>query len=261
MGERENQHPFLYAGKGMGADIAAWKQAARAELATTAQFKVGYAQALLDLVKAFDRIPHWLIVREAIALGYPLWFIRLPFQAYKLKRVIKVRDVVSKEVQAYRGITAGSGTATSEMRLVMIRIIIKAIKAHPTVVPSCFVDDLSAEATGPDKAVVQELGGFVRNVAESFDEAEMELSKTKSVCTASTESLGKELEANLKDLAVNFEKTVKSLGVGLGAGVRRNTKVMATRIRNLAARVHRFRMLKQLGFDTSMLLRTGVSRR
>ena len=85
----------------------------------------------------------------------------------------------------------------------------------------------------------------------------MELSKTKSVCTASTESLGRMLEASLKDLAVNFEKTVKSLGVGLGAGVRRNTNAMATRIRNLAARIHRFRMLKQLGFDTSMLLRTG----
>ena len=58
-------------------------------------------------------------------------------------------------------------------------------------------------------------------------------------------------------MCVTLEKTVKSLGVGLGAGVRRNTKVMATRIQNLAARVHRFRMLRQLGFDTSMLLRTG----
>ena len=74
--EKANQHPFLYAGTGMGAHIGAWKQAARALLAATAQFRVGYAQALLDLVKAFDRIPHWLIVREAIALGYPLWFIR-----------------------------------------------------------------------------------------------------------------------------------------------------------------------------------------
>ena len=81
--------------------------------------------------------------------------------------------------------------------------------------------------------------------------------RQKSVCAASTESLGKKLEALLKDLSVNFENTVKSLGVGLGAGVRRNTKVMATRIRNLAARIHRSRMLKQLGFDTSMLLRTG----
>ena len=61
--ERLNQHPLLYFGKGIGADIAAWKQAARAELAAASTFKVGYRQALLDLVKAFDRIPHWLIVR------------------------------------------------------------------------------------------------------------------------------------------------------------------------------------------------------
>ena len=49
---------------------------------------------------------------------------------------------------------------------------------------------------------------------------------------------------------------MKSLGVGLGAGVRRNTKVVAARIQNLATRAHRFRVLKRLGSDTSML-RTG----
>ena len=84
----------------MGADIAAWKQAARAELATTAQLKAGYAQALLDLVKAFDRIPHWLIVSEAKAFGYPLLFIGLSLQAHKLKIIKKIKNVVSKEVQA-----------------------------------------------------------------------------------------------------------------------------------------------------------------
>ena len=114
--------------------------------------------------------------------------------------------MVSKEVQAYRGITAGSGTATSEMRLVMIRIILRAKEAHPAVVPSCFVDDLSAPMTGPDDHVLRELAGFVKHVARSFTEAEMELSRTKSVCTASTEALGKKLEALLKDLSVNFEK-------------------------------------------------------
>ena len=82
--EKLNHHPFLYAGKGMGADVAAWKQAAMAELAAAAQHKVHYAQVLVDLVKAFDRIPHWLIVREAIALGCPLWFIILSLQSYKL---------------------------------------------------------------------------------------------------------------------------------------------------------------------------------
>ena len=44
---------------------------------------------------------------------------------------------------------------------------------------------------GPDDHVLSELAGFVRHVARSFVEAEMELSKTKSVCNASTEPLGK----------------------------------------------------------------------
>ncbi len=29
-------------------------------------------QLLLDLVKAFERVQHWVLVREAIALDYPL---------------------------------------------------------------------------------------------------------------------------------------------------------------------------------------------
>ena len=56
---------------------------------------------------------------------------------------------------------------------------------------------------------------------------------------------------------MNYESTVKSLGIGLGAGRYRNTKAMAARIISLVARIHRFRMLKQVGIDTSMLLRIG----
>lgn len=129
--ERANRHPFLYAGKGMGANVAAWKQAARAELAATSTFRVGYAQALLDLVMAFDRIPHWLIVREAHAIGFPLWFIKLSLATYKLTRVVRIQQVVSHEVVVVRGIAAGSGSACTEMKLVLIRIILTATKATP----------------------------------------------------------------------------------------------------------------------------------
>ena len=55
--EEKNSRCYLYAGKGKGANVAAWKQAFAAELAATAKGKTQYAQALLDLVKAFDRIP------------------------------------------------------------------------------------------------------------------------------------------------------------------------------------------------------------
>ena len=70
--EARNPRPWLYAGKGKGANVAAFIQAAAAERAAALRPAVEYAQALLDLVKAFDRVPLWLLVQEAVALGYPL---------------------------------------------------------------------------------------------------------------------------------------------------------------------------------------------
>ena len=59
--ERTTARPYLYAGEAKGATVAAWKQAARAELAIAAD--TDYAQVLLDLVKAFERIPYPLLAR------------------------------------------------------------------------------------------------------------------------------------------------------------------------------------------------------
>ena len=64
--EDNNQREYLYAGPGKGADIAAWKQGARAELAGSVKH-AGYGQVLLDLVEAFDRVPYQLLIDEAAA--------------------------------------------------------------------------------------------------------------------------------------------------------------------------------------------------
>ena len=60
---------------------------------------------LLDLVKAFERIPHWVLVREARRLGYPLWLIRLSLATYKLERVLRVGQAISDLIRATRGIS------------------------------------------------------------------------------------------------------------------------------------------------------------
>ena len=70
--EENNRRQFLYAGAGKGAEVATWKQAGRAEHATTIS-GAHYGMALLDLVKAFDTIPWHLLVSEAIKFGYSLW--------------------------------------------------------------------------------------------------------------------------------------------------------------------------------------------
>ena len=109
-----------------------------------------YAQALLDLVKAFERIPYRVLLREARKLGYPLRMLRLTIATYRLPRVIRVGEALSDPAWALRGIVARSGTATTEMRLAMITIVDNALTWVPTVVPTLFVDDLSTEAEGSD---------------------------------------------------------------------------------------------------------------
>ena len=91
-----------------------------------------------------------MLIREAKRLGYPLRLLRLAIATYKMPRVVRVGTAYSDLVWATRGIVAGSGNATSEMRLVMIDIVDSVMKHHPTVIPTLFVDDLSIELTGDD---------------------------------------------------------------------------------------------------------------
>ena len=62
--ELEADREYLYAGKGKGADIASWKQCKRAE--TAHQLCAAYGISLLDLVKAYERIRHWQLARDAV---------------------------------------------------------------------------------------------------------------------------------------------------------------------------------------------------
>jgi hypothetical protein len=253
--ERMNARSYLYAGAAKGATVAAWKQAARAELA--AALGTSYGQVLLDLVKAFERIPHWVLVREARRLGYPLWLIRLSLATYRLERVLRVGRAISDPIRATRGITAGSGLATTEMRLVMVNIVDQATRAYPSVTPTLFVDDLSAESVAPEGHIKQHLIGFVRMVCGRIASDGMEASATKSVCAASSVRLGQELAESLSEFGVRFAMRNKSLGVGLGSGVCRNAKVINVRLKRFRQRLGRYRLLKKARVDTSRVLRTG----
>ena len=78
-----------------------------------ARFKAAFGQRLLDLVKAFKRVTHHILQREGISLGYPLQTLVLSLLAYPMPRTVRVRLVFSRTMVGARGITAGSGTATT----------------------------------------------------------------------------------------------------------------------------------------------------
>ena len=212
---------------------------------------------LLDLVKAFERIPYRVLMREASRLQYPLRMIRLAIATYRLPRVIRVGTAYSDLVVAIRGIVAGSGLATTEMRIVMINIVDAALAQHPTVTPTLFVDDLSSEKDGDDEHIVRELGGFNDVVARRIHDDGMEVSQAKSVVSASSPSLGAAMVVNLMPHGIRHTLRVKSLRVGLAAGVRRNVTVLNKGLKAFKKRLPRFKALRGVGVDTARIMRTG----
>ena len=148
--------------------MAAWKQAAKAEIARATG--AGYAQILLDMVKAFERIPYHVLLREANRLGYPLRLLRLAIATYKMPRAIRVGEAISDMIWAVRGIVAGPGGATSELRWVMIDIVGQALLVYPFVAPTLFVDDLLEEADGDDDSIIHNLCGFTHLIVTRVTE-------------------------------------------------------------------------------------------
>ena len=82
----------------MGAQKALWQEAFAAKSASLAG--LDYAQALLDLVKAFETVPHWVSVEAAKIKGYPTSILRLSLAAYRLARSIGVDGVYSRLINA-----------------------------------------------------------------------------------------------------------------------------------------------------------------
>ena len=93
----------------MGAQKAAWQAAFDSESA--ALTGTNHAQSLLDLVKAFETVPHEVLARAAERAGYNMVILRLSLAAYRLLRVLSIEGVFSRLIKATRGITAGSGFA------------------------------------------------------------------------------------------------------------------------------------------------------
>ena len=140
----------------------------------------------------------------------------------------------------------------------MIRVVDAGCKLYPMVSATLFVDDLAADMMGPLSEIVKNLGGFIQHVADFVYNTGQELSKTKCLCTATTTELGKALTRKWGQLNIKFARKVKALGVGLGAGVRRNMGVMRSRLGKFRKRLGRFRRLRKVGVNTARLVRTGL---
>ena len=256
--QQRHERPYFYAGTLKGAEVAAWKQAARAELAGTSSM-MAYAAALLDLVKAFERVPYSWLVTQASKYEYPMILLRLCIAAYRLPRTIGIDGVYTCLMVATRGIVAGSVTATIELRALLIEFVDDTSRLFPRAVLTVYVDDTGVEAVGPPAAVMRTVVGATQHLTTALTAIGMEWSHTKNVVNASSSTLADQITSALPHLDLNRSKRAKSLGGALGAGRVRNAQVQHSRLVAFVNRRGRFRRLRRaIGAKrTHLVLRTG----
>ena len=121
-----------------------------------------------------------MLVSEARRLKFPLWILRRSIEAYRAPRVIRIDGGVFRYVHPKRSLTAGSSFATTEMRVVRIHIVDRALRLAPLVHPKLYVDDLSAEVAGSENIVATQLPAFTNEFCRLITSDGMEVSGTKS---------------------------------------------------------------------------------
>ena len=243
----------------MGAPKAAFQISVVAEVA--AMEKVEFGAGLLDLVKAFETVPHHILVAIAIQLGYPLVLLRLCLASYRIKRTIGIEGVYSKTVVATRGITAGSGTAATELKLLLLPLM-KMLQQQwaKTLVAKVYVDDLTLLVRGSAGRVLDGLSDILNFVIDHIqNDLEMIVSTEKSTVVASKPSLAVAVAERVVDNIVKPAAHAKILGADTIGGTRRCTYQLRSRLWNCSGKVSRFAALREAGANVMQMVRAVAS--
>jgi len=173
-------------------DAAAAAIDAPTAVAAAAAADKTYATVLLDLVKAFETIPHQHVLNAAKGNGYNLWVLRLSLKAYRVPRTIMVDGVCSSLHVATQGITAGSGFATEELACLLMEACDALLENYPSIDLTEYVDDLTLGQAGPGWFVVDILASATNFIIEWLEgKLQLTISRDKSVVTASTVAIAK----------------------------------------------------------------------
>ena len=169
-------------------------------------------------------------------------------------RMICIDGVCSRLVQASRGITAGAGMATSELRLFMLDLILSSTKLFSWVKHTLYVDDLTLEAVG-EVQVAPRLLAKASDFAVHYLESKLlaEVSPTKTVFLTRSKRSREAFRGHLRTKKIKFAKTSKLLGVQTVAGRGRSTAVLRNRLTAFRKKIPRIQRLRAAGINVQQV--------
>ena len=126
------------------------------------------ALALLDLVKAYELVPHHRILDGAVAFNFPLVILRVLFCVFSLPRRICIQGCLSSfDVGAvFSTIIAGSVFGPCLLRMSMQRALDVWHAEWPMMQLYLYIDDMGVLSQGTEHVVVKYLAASIARLIE-----------------------------------------------------------------------------------------------
>eukprot|EP00971_Amphidinium_carterae_P335494 6471383-Amphidinium_carterae.1 len=217
----------------------------------------------LDMQKAYERVLHFPLLRQARALGAPENVLRCALRHYSGIRCL-CWDQHRGEAVGHQGATIlpGCGLATVCMLIYLHPVVERleqeqqGIRYH---VVTNTVDDLALLLAGVFDGVLRGTVSLLGEALEALAVLNMRLSDGKNVVLANRSALGRAVLERLPPLAFRADTTTRLLGMPATATRHRRVTLLRARLRKASCRRVRFRALRKAGLRRRFMMRTTVN--
>jgi hypothetical protein len=185
--------------------------------------------------------------------------LHLPLDAYGMARSLGIDGAYSRLVFACCGITAGSGFATTELRILLLDVVISTMRVWPLVAITFYVDDITIESESLSErvAVATNAAATDHVISQLQDCLDLDVSAKKSLVVAGKPSMTAKIALGSPSKKVSAVSRAKLLGTTSGGGRRRAAKFLAVRRTAFSKRKPRIHMLRRTGFSATRLTRAA----
>ncbi|CAK0793246.1 unnamed protein product [Prorocentrum cordatum] len=216
------------------------------------------ASLFLDIRKFYEHVRHDVLWTPAQRFGFNLKLLRGLLAIYQAPRIVLAGGMASAPFGASGTVLAGCACATAVAKLPLLGGLLAAGAHRPLATLRNLVDDVSLQAVGSARLVVDQLAGASGEVLRHLRAHHLPLNEGKSVFLASSAQVADGLVASWAALGSEVKRGSQARNLGTDANVtRRGVHEGGARAVGGLSRARRLRTLVSAGAAVVHIHRAG----
>ncbi|CAK0864356.1 unnamed protein product, partial [Prorocentrum cordatum] len=206
--------------------------------------------AILDLVKAFERVSLHVLWERGKAMGFNTGVLAVVCSYFAMARRVNTGEAISEETRTVATIIAGSKFSVGFLKMVIQDTIDGLVVEYPLVQWRMYVDDLCLKQRGAQQWIVDSFPSVVDDSVDGFAALGLEFSlgdQGKGAVMASTKWLRQALKQDAAERGLPMVLACPYLGVDVVAHGTAAKNKSGKRFKRMRNRVARLKGLKGSG--------------